>query len=116
MERIGFLLWYTTVGAVIGMFGVMTWHPILQLPMPWWFRSTLIGAWMNFVLTLLIYDLLTVMLVDLFGAYSPFRSPFWFVAEGAIVGLVIGYFATQPFSMQNILATCHEKLVDRKKN
>ena len=83
------------VGAVIGMFGVITWHPILQLPMPWWFRSTLIGAWMNFVLTLFIYDALTVMLVDLFGESSPYQSPFWFVAEGAIVGLLIGYFATR---------------------
>jgi hypothetical protein len=89
MERIGFLLWYTTVGAVIGMFGVMTWHPILRLPLPCWFRSTLIGAWMNLVLTLFIYDALTVMLVDLFGVNSPLRSPFWFVAEGAIVGLII---------------------------
>ena len=95
MERIGFLLWYTTVGAVIGIFGVMTWHPILRLPMPWWFRSTLIGAWMNFVLTLFIYDALTIMLVDLFGENSSLVSPFWFVAEGALVGLVIGYFATR---------------------
>ena len=37
--RWGILLWYTTVGAVIGMFGVYTWHPILKLPMPWWVRS-----------------------------------------------------------------------------
>ena len=95
MERIGFLLWYTTVGAVIGMFGVITWHPILRMRMPWWFRSTLVGTWMNFVLTLFIYDILAAMLSDLFGADSLFRSPLWFVAEGAIVGLIIGYFATQ---------------------
>jgi len=88
MERIGFLLWYTTVGAIIGMFGVMTWHPM-------WFQSTLIGAWMNFLLTLFIYYNPTVMLVDLFGASSPFLSPFWFVADGALVGLIIGYFATR---------------------
>jgi hypothetical protein len=95
MERIGFLLWYTTVGAVIGIFGVINCHPILRLPMPWWFRSTLIGAWMNFVLTLFIYDALTVMLVDLFGENSAFLSPFLFVAEGALVGLIIGFFATR---------------------
>ncbi len=34
----GFLFWYATVGAVIGMFGVFTDHPILKLPMPWWVR------------------------------------------------------------------------------
>lgn len=33
--RWGILFWYTTVGAVIGVFGVFTWHPILKLPMPW---------------------------------------------------------------------------------
>jgi hypothetical protein len=95
MERIGFLFWYTTVGAFIGVIGVFTWHPILKLPMPWWFRSTLIGAWMNFVLTLFIYDRLAVMMLELMGENGLFMSPFWFVAEGAIVGLLIGYFATR---------------------
>ena len=95
MERIGFLFWYTTVGAFIGVIGVFTWHPILKLPMPWWFRSTLIGAWMNFVLTLFIYDRLAEMMLELMGENGLFMSPFWFVAEGAIVGLVIGYFATR---------------------
>ena len=36
MLRWGVLLWYTTVGAVIGVMGVITWHPILHLPVPWW--------------------------------------------------------------------------------
>ena len=36
-------------------------------------------------------DVLTAM----FGATSPLASPFWFVAEGAIVGLCIGYLATR---------------------
>jgi hypothetical protein len=95
MERIGFLFWYTTVGAFIGLVGVFTWHPILKLPMPWWFRSTLVGAWMNFVLTLFIYDRLAEMMLELMGENGLFMSPFWFVAEGAIVGLLIGYFATR---------------------
>jgi hypothetical protein len=95
MERIAFLFWYTTVGAFIGMVGVFTWHPVLRLPMPWWFRSTLVGAWMNFVLTLFIYDRLAVLMIELFGTEGLLLSPFWFVAEGAIVGLLIGYFATR---------------------
>ncbi len=95
MERIAFLFWYTTVGAVVGLVGVFTWHPVLRLPMPWWFRSTLVGAWMNFVLTLFIYDRLAVLMVELFGADGLLLSPFWFVAEGAFVGLLIGYFATR---------------------
>lgn len=95
MERIGFLFWYTTVGAFIGMVGVFTRHPVLKLPMPWWFRSTLVGAWMNFVLTLFIHDRLAAMMLELMGENGLFMSPFWFVAEGALVGLLIGYFATR---------------------
>ena len=37
--RWGILLWYVTVGAIIGVFGVFTWHPVLKLPMPWWVRA-----------------------------------------------------------------------------
>jgi hypothetical protein len=95
MERIAFLFWYTTVGAFVGLVGVFNWHPVLRLPMPWWFRSTLVGAWMNFVLTLFIYDRLAVMMLELFGEDGLFLSPFWFVLEGAIVGVFIGYFATR---------------------
>ena len=94
MERLGFLFWYTTVGAFIGVAGVFTWHPVLKLPMPWWFSGPMLGAWMNFVLTLFIHDRLAIMMLGLMGENGLFLSPFWFVFEGAIVGLLIGYFAT----------------------
>ena len=93
--RWGFLLWYTTLGAIIGMFGVFTWHPVLKLPMPWWVRDPFIGAWMNFVLTFFAYDMLKQAMEAIFGLDGVLNSPFWFVAEGAVVGLIIGYFATR---------------------
>jgi len=93
--RWGILFWYPTVGAFIGVFGVVTYHPVLKLPMPWWFRSSLIGAWMNFVLVFFAYDAMSNMMLALFGDSGAVSSPFWFVAEGAIIGLVIGYFATR---------------------
>ncbi len=93
--RWGILLWYTTVGAVIGMFGVFTWHPVLKLPMPWWVRAPIVGAWMNFVLTFFAYDAMKAMMLSMFGPDGVLASPFWFTAEGAVVGLVIGYFATR---------------------
>jgi len=95
MPRLGILFWYTTVGAIIGMFGVMTWHPILRLPMPWWFRASVLGAWMNFVLVFFAHELMAEMMVTVFGESGALQSPFWFVAEGALIGLVIGYFATK---------------------
>jgi hypothetical protein len=95
MLRFGILFWYTTIGAVIGVYGVFTWHPVLQLPMPWWFRSTLIGAWMNFVLVFFAYDEMRAMLVHMFGPDGLMSSPFWFTLEGAIIGFIMGFFATR---------------------
>lgn len=95
MFRWGLLLWYTTVGAIIGMLGVFNWHPLLNLPLPWWFRAPYLGAWMNFVLTLFIYDQLQAIFVSAFGEDGFVSSPFWVVLEGALVGLLIGYFATR---------------------
>ena len=93
--RWGVLLWYTTLGAIIGVFGVVTWHPVLRLPLPWWIFSPFLGAWMNFVLTFFAYDTMKAMMMSLFGAGGILTYPFWFAAEGAVVGLVIGYFATR---------------------
>jgi hypothetical protein len=93
--RWGILLWYTTIGAVIGMFGVFTYHPVLKLPFPWWFRASVVGAWMNFVLVFFAYDFMAAMMVSVFGHTGVLSSPFWFTAEGAFIGLIIGYFATR---------------------
>ena len=65
--RWGILLWYTTLGAIIGVFGVYTWDPVLKLPMPWWFLAPLLGAWMNFVLTFFAYDTLAAAMAPVFG-------------------------------------------------
>jgi hypothetical protein len=93
--RWGILLWYMTLGAIIGMFGVFARHPMLKLPFPWWVRAPLLGAWMNFVLTLCAYDTRQAVMVSAFGPDGVLASPFWFAAEGAIVGLIIGFFATR---------------------
>ena len=93
--RWGILFWYITFGAIIGVFGVYTEHPVLKLPMPWWFRSAALGAWLNLVLTFFAYDSFKVMLNEMFGPDSFLSSPFWFILEGAIVGLIIGFFATR---------------------
>jgi len=95
MLRWGVLFWYTTLGAIIGVFGVFNRHPVLKLPMPWWIRAPLLGAWMNFVLTFFAYDLMEAVLVEMFSQSDVLTSPYWFVLEGAMVGFVIGYFATR---------------------
>ncbi len=58
-------------------------------------RAPFLGAWMNFVLTFFAYDVMKAMMISTFGADGILTSPFWFAAEGAVVGLVIGCVATR---------------------
>ena len=91
--RWGVLLWYVTFGAIIGMCGVWRYHPVLRMPLPWWLRDSLLGAWLNFVLVFFAYASMSALLSHLFGSASILSSPFWFVLEGALIGLLIGYLA-----------------------
>ena len=50
---------------------------------------------MNFVLTFFAYDVMAQMMTSLFGEGGVMSSFFWFTLEGAIIGLIIGYFATR---------------------
>ena len=90
--RWGILFWYATLGSVVGVFGVLNYHPVLQMPFPWWVRAPLLGGWFNLVLTFFAYDALAAAMVSMMGMEL---SPFWFVLEGAIVGLIIGGVATR---------------------
>lgn len=91
----GFVFYYTIIGAFVGLMGIMTYNPVLKHPMPWWFRGPLIGAWMNFVLMLFIYDDLSALQIQMFGATSIFSSAWWFVVEGAILGLFMDFICTK---------------------
>lgn len=95
MPRIGIVLWYTSMGAIVGMFGVANTLPVLGLSLPWWVRGLFVGAWLNFVLVFFAEDLMVEMMVVVFGVDGVLQSPFWFVLEGALVAFVIEYFATK---------------------
>ena len=93
--RVGIVFWYITTGAFIALFGVVTWHPVLHIPLPWWLRSGLIGGWMNFLLALFAWEDLQEMLLYRFGQDSDLASPFWIVPAGVLTGLIMGYAATR---------------------
>jgi hypothetical protein len=95
--RTGIFLWYPTLGAIIGMFGVFAYHPILNFPMPWWLRGALLGGWMNFLLTLFAYEQICTFVIAVFGEYAEYISPFVMVIEGALIGLLMDYFLTRWF-------------------
>jgi hypothetical protein len=54
-----------------------------------------LGAWMNFVLTFFAYADMQAMMIAVFGENGIMSSPFWFVLEGAMIGLLMGYVATR---------------------
>ncbi len=95
MMIIGIVFWYSSLGAIIGVFGVFDHHPLFEFRFPWWLRAPLLGGWFNFVLILLAYDQFSSLL-NAMTHFHPqlFSSPFWFVLEGAIVGLLIGGVCT----------------------
>jgi hypothetical protein len=93
--RWGILLWYTTFGAIVGFAGVFDRHPMLRVPLKWWLRGPLLGAWLNFVLVFFAHDAMAAMLASVFGAGSVLDSPWWFALEGALVGLLIDGLATR---------------------
>jgi hypothetical protein len=92
--RVGILMWYTTFGAVIGVLGLFDYHPMLKFRMPFWFRGPVFGAWLNLVLAFMMHDKLVVLMPQLEGILAGFKSPFWIVAEGAVIGLLIDAVAT----------------------
>ena len=93
--RVGVLLWYTTVGAVIGMFGLIDRHPMFNCRMTYWFRGPVVGIWFNLVLAFLMYDKLSLLMQQLGGSFGGISSPFWIVPEGAVLGLIIDTIATK---------------------
>ncbi|MDH5180320.1 MAG: hypothetical protein OEZ39_13860 [Gammaproteobacteria bacterium] len=94
--RWGALFWYVTLGGLVGIFGVLTYYPKPDMwPFPWWAGAAFVGSWMNFVLTLLAYDTLQAIMLGVFGKDGLLTSPFWFVAEGIVVAVIIGYFSTR---------------------
>lgn len=93
--RSAVLFWYPTLGAIVGVFGLFSYHPIFNFSIPWWIRGAIIGAWMNFVLTLFAYDQIGTVILAIMGEYSAYISPFVMVVEGALVGVFMDFVLTR---------------------
>ena len=92
--RIGMLLYLATIGAFVGLFGVLTSYPVINIPAPWWFRGSLIGGFMMFILWLIAYERFDAIGINIMGEKSLFSSGAWIIADGLFIGLVIGAVAT----------------------
>jgi len=92
MLRLAVMFWYTTLWAIIWVFWVLDKYPILNIKIPYWFRWTWIWAWMNFVLTLLIFNKLTLLMQ---WSFLQWYSPFLIILEWAIIWFIIDCIITK---------------------
>lgn len=93
--RVAILFWYTTMGAMVALVGVITRCPVTGLSLRWWLRGPAIGAWMNLVLALFMHQTLAAMLANPGWGWMQGLSPWWIIAEGALVGLACDFMATR---------------------
>lgn len=56
---------------------------------------SLLGSWMNFILTFFADDPMQELMVIRFGPNGFMQSLFWFVLEGVMLGILIDYVATK---------------------
>lgn len=92
--RFGFAFWLILIGAFIGLVGVMTFHPVLHMPMPWWVRGPMVGGFMMFNLWLVSGGQLDALAVTMFGTGSVFANGAWSIVDGLGIGLIMAGLAT----------------------
>jgi len=92
----GFLLLLVTMGALIGLSGIYTYHPVFpSVRLHWWLRGPCIGVLFFLILVLLAKDeLVPLMSLDII-AWTGLTSPYWAIIDGAFCGGLIGYLATK---------------------
>lgn len=94
--KIGFVLLMVMMGAMIGLVGVFTAHPIIpSFKMRWWTRGPLIGAFFFLILVLLAKDELEPFMSLDIVAWTGLTSPYWAILDGIFLGGLIGYIATK---------------------
>lgn len=91
----GILFWYPTVGAFIGLAGVMDQHPLLGKM--WIWRGVTIGAFMNVLLVLLAYVPLMNLLTNMWYDFTGNMIMMGAIIEGAIIGGAMDWYLTAKF-------------------
>ncbi len=90
----GAMLWFTTMGGVIGIVGLFDRHPLFpSWRLPWWLRGTAMGAAMGLALVLVNHSGIAAITSAMVSGV--FDSPWWLIAETALVGAAIDFLATR---------------------
>jgi len=91
----GILLWYPTVGAMIGLAGVMDEHPLLWKMGIW--RGIMLGAMMNFILVLFAAEALMDIAIQAGYEVTTSFMIWGSLLEGAIIWGAIDWYVTAKF-------------------
>lgn len=87
----GVILWFTLQGAIIGMAGIFTKHPVLKsFPLPAWFRGAMLGLGLHLVLGLLLFSQIDFDALPTVWLDYDFVDHIWFwiAFEGLLLGLL----------------------------
>jgi len=93
MFLVGIILWTTIIGGMIGIMGIMDYHPVLKMKMPACFRGAIVGGSLNLALVMLAYNDMSALMntATIFAG----ASPFWLIFDGIIIGIIIDKIATK---------------------
>ena len=91
----GMALLLLTLGALIGILGFYTRIPVFGFALPVWLRGAFCGLWMGVVMVLLAYGPMSTALDQLAWLPAVFNSPWWALADLAIIGALIDLIATK---------------------
>lgn len=90
----GALLWFTTMGGIIGMVGLFDRHPLWPAwRLTWWLRGPAMGGAMGLALVLVNYQAMAAIGGAMMA--GPFQSPWWLIAETALIGAAIDFLSTR---------------------
>ncbi len=93
LKRWALLFWYPTVAGVAAASNVADLSKLKIVRWRWWQRSALIGAWLNLIVVLFASGTMQNLSMTVHLSFGVLTSQFWFVADGAIIGLMAGYVA-----------------------
>ena len=91
----GTMLMFILMGAMIGMMGMYTEHPVFGFKMKWWLRGPLVGMSFMLMFILLAHDEIAIILQSSLLSWMNLESPFWALIDGLFIGGIIGYLSTR---------------------
>ena len=85
------LLLFTLMGVLVAFMGQYDRHPYFNFKLSWWMSSVIAGVLLSLMFVLSAYSEIKFVLGAQLFTELGFHSPFWFLVDGTIVALIMGY-------------------------